>query len=216
MIGKAKNKGHLAPLEHQNGFTLVELLVALAIFSFLSAAGVLLLRSSVDTQAQVAERLSDVAVINRLTNAMSNDLAQIANRPSRNENGDTAPLFNTNEQGFSFVRHGLSIADGGARPTMQKVRYAFEDGTWQRSNWPFLDGATANEPAVLVSDIQEVSIRYRDADGNWRDDWTSDEPTQYPRAVELNITQIGLPNITMQYMLGPQVRPAPLAEADEL
>ena len=43
------------------GFTLVELLVALVIFAMLSAAGVLLLSSSVRAQGAATEALGEVA-----------------------------------------------------------------------------------------------------------------------------------------------------------
>ena len=48
------------------GFTLVELLVALAIFAMISVAGVTLLRSGSDTQIAVKKRLEDSSRVNRL------------------------------------------------------------------------------------------------------------------------------------------------------
>ena len=46
-------------MQREEGFTLVEMMVALVIFAILAAAGVMILRSSVDTQTAVEARLAD-------------------------------------------------------------------------------------------------------------------------------------------------------------
>lgn len=195
----------------EQGFTLVELLMALGIFSFLSTAGVLLLRSSVDTQAVVAERLSDGAVINRLSNVLTSDLSQLANRTTRNEIGDRQFTFNVSDNGqsFSFVRFGLSNGSDGIRPALQKVEYRFADGILERVNWPLLDGAASNDPISLLSNIRDFQIRYKALDGSWRNDWTPADISDYPRALEITIEQENIAPLVMQYMVGPQSRILP-------
>ena len=98
------------------GFTLVELLVALAIFALISVAGVMLLRSGSDTQLAVKGRLEDLSRTNRLYNAMEGDLAQVIARPVRDQSGQPVPAFTENDAGtpgalFGFVRAGWSNFD---------------------------------------------------------------------------------------------------------
>lgn len=192
-----------------NGFTLVELLVALSIFSFLSIAGVTLLRSSVDTQSAVTERLSDTAVINRLSSALTADLAQIAVRPSRDENGSFKAVFDTKQNSFTFIRAGRSNGLDDARSELQKIAYRFDNNILLRVNWPMIDGSAENAPAPLVTGLSAVTMRYRALDGSWRDDWSSDNPLSYPRALEITLQQDGLEPLIMRFMVGPQSRDTP-------
>ena len=59
-----------------NGFTLVEVMVALMIFGMIAAAGVAILSFSVRAQATSAARLDDTAALHRTVAALSADLAQ--------------------------------------------------------------------------------------------------------------------------------------------
>jgi general secretion pathway protein J len=63
------------------GFTLVELMVALFIFALISAAGVTLLSYSVSAQASAGTRLDEVAALRRVGAILTADLAQAS--PSR-------------------------------------------------------------------------------------------------------------------------------------
>src|SRR5690348_16195565 len=109
----------------RNGFTLVELLVALTIFALLSAAGVTLLSFSVRAQASSDERLERLAEIRRAGALLTSDLAQAAPRISRDETGAVKPaLVGGSGQGeallLSLVRRGWENYDGSARPSLQK------------------------------------------------------------------------------------------------
>ena len=86
----------------RNGFTLVEMLVALGIFALLAAASVGVLRSSVDVQASVDTRLTAIGGIARLNALMSADLGQAVDRPSRSASGQR-PAFLGDSSGMEFV-----------------------------------------------------------------------------------------------------------------
>src|SRR3546814_8863221 len=64
----------------RNGFTLIELVVALVIFAMLAGAGVLLLGNIVAAQGHVRERLDALAFIQRVRGALSADLWHAAPR----------------------------------------------------------------------------------------------------------------------------------------
>src|SRR3546814_9724429 len=89
-----------------NGFTLVEMMIALSIFAAIAAMGVGLLRSSVDTQDAVQARLQAMGGINRLRAVMANDLAQAVPRSTRGPSGETVPAFLGSPTGFAFVHAG--------------------------------------------------------------------------------------------------------------
>lgn len=208
---------------HRNseaGFTLVELLVALAIFALMSVAGVTLLRSGSDTQLAVKDRLEVLSRSNRLYNALEGDLAQAMARPVRDQAGQPVPAFTQNDTAvsgtlFGFVRAGWSNFDDTPRASLQRIAYTLDDGALKRVSWPMLDGATPNDAASLVENVRSAIVRFRDEKGEWRDDWTATDADALPRAVELRLTIQGKPEQRMLFLVGPQTRPKPQALNEE-
>lgn len=203
------------------GFTLVELLVALAIFAMISVAGVTLLRSGSDTQIAVKNRLEDLSQTNRLANALESDLAQAVARPLRDTAGQPVPAFiqtdaNIPDALFGFVRAGWSNFDESPRAGLQRIAYVLDGKALKRIGWPMLDGAAPGEAATLVENVNAAQIRFRDDAGEWRSDWTATDANALPRAIELRLTIAGKPEHKMLFLVGPQSRPKPqtLDEAD--
>lgn len=196
------------------GFTLVELMVALAIFALISVAGVTLLRSGSDTQIVVKNRLEDMARTNRLSNALESDLAQAVARPVRDSGGQPVPAFiqsDTNVSGtlFGFVRAGWSNFDESPRAGLQRVAYVLDGNALKRMSWPMLDGSAPGEAATLIENVSAAEIRFRDEAGEWRGDWTATDADAFPRAVELRLTITGKPEQKMLFLVGPQLRAKP-------
>jgi general secretion pathway protein J len=203
---------HLRPSEA--GFTLVELLVALAIFALISVAGVTLLRSGSDTQIAVKNRLDDLSRTNRLSNALESDLAQAVARPVRDASGQPVPAFVQSDSAtpgalFGFVRGGWSNFDEAPRAGLQRVTYTLDGQALKRVGWPMLDGAAPDEAATLVENVSTAEVRFRDETGEWRSDWTATDANALPRAIELRLTIAGKPEQKMLFLVGPQTRPKP-------
>jgi general secretion pathway protein J len=209
------------PPPSEAGFTLVELLVALAIFAMISVAGVTLLRSGSDTQIAVKSRLEDYSRANRLYNAMEGDLAQAVIRPVRDQAGAPVPAFTVGNAAvpgalFGFVRAGWSNYDDAPRAGLQRIAYTLEGGALKRLSWPMLDGAAPSDAATLVENVTAVRLRFRDEKGGWRSDWTAIDADALPRAVELRLTIQGKPEQRMLFLVGPQTRPKPTAGDKEV
>lgn len=208
------------PRPSEAGFTLVELMVALAIFALISVAGVTLLRSGSDLQIAVKSRLEDLSRTNRLANALESDLAQAVARPVREAAGQPVPAFiqsDTDVPGtlFGFVRAGWSNFDESPRAGLQRIAYALDGNALKRVAWPMLDGAMQSEAAILVNDVRAAQIRFRDDAGAWRSDWTATDANALPRALELRLTIDGKPEQRMLFLVGAQTRPKPKALDDE-
>ena len=192
----------------QAGFTLIELLVALMIFAMLAAAGVLLLGNSVSAQAQVKERLDDMAAVQRAGGALAADLGQAVPRISRTEAGTLAPAFWSHREGeavpvMQFVRGGWDNLGDLPRPSLQKVEYWVRQGRLERRTYRQVDGAAGEEPATLLDHVDDVALRFRDARGEWRDEWIPTQPDLMPRAVELTVTRTGEAPVTLRFLVGP-------------
>ncbi|MFD1611580.1 type II secretion system minor pseudopilin GspJ [Sphingomonas tabacisoli] len=181
----------------RNGFTLVEMMVALLIFGMIAAAGVGLLRISVDAQAATKTRLDALAGERRVEALIASDAAQAVPRVTRNAAGDRVQAFEGAAGGFTLVRAGVDPLDDSARPALQKVGYAVEEGRLVRRTWPMLDGAEPNAPAVLVDRVASVTLRYRSKDG-WREVWDPIRPDLLPRAIEMIVTP--MKGVQMRYL----------------
>ncbi len=201
----------------QSGFTLIELLVALTIFAMLAGAGVLLLGNSVSAQAQVKARLDDLATVQRAGGALGGDLAQALPRISRTEAGTLAPAFWAHDGGeetprLQFVRGGWDNLGDLPRPSLQKVEYWVRQGRLERRSYAQVDGAAGDPPGVLLDRVDDVALRFRGEDGEWREDWTPSQPDLLPRAVEMVVTRTGEPPVTLRFMVGPGPREKPVVE----
>lgn len=190
----------------ERGFTLTELMVALFIFGILSAAGVALLRFSVDSQEASREALADMGAIRRMNAQLTSDLSQIAPRPARNEAGVRQNAFfgGDGESGdllFSFVRRGWTNYDGEARSSLQKVDYLLVDGGLERRAYAYVDGAEPLPSARLVESVESVQMRYR-TEGEWRDRWDPTLATALPDAVEVTVVIEGLGPVRQLFQTG--------------
>ncbi len=192
----------------EHGFTLIELLVALMIFAMLASAGVLLLGNSVSAQAQVKARLDDMGAVQRAGGALASDLGQAVPRITRTEAGTLAPAFWAHDDGdaqpvLQFVRGGWDNLGDLPRPSLQKVEYWVRQGRLERRTYAQLDGAAGDDPAALLDNVESVILRFRDAHGQWQDDWTPSQPDLLPKAVEMTVTRTGEPPVTMRFLVAP-------------
>ena len=205
-----------APARQEAGFTLIELLVALTIFAMLAGAGVLLLGNSVSAQAQVKARLDDMAAVQRAAGALSADLGQAVARITRTQSGTLAPAFWSHRDGegapvLQFVRGGWDNLGDLPRPSLQKIEYWVRQGRLERRGYAQLDGAAGEEPAALLEHVEDVTLRFRDQQGKWRDDWTPSQPDLLPKAVEMTVMRSGEPPVTLRFL----VAPGPAERAEE-
>lgn len=197
----------------ENGFTLVELMIALFIFALLAAAGTALLAFSVRAQGVAAARLDDIGMLSRLASAMSADLAQADARPTRDREGVTIPPF-AGERGGSgqpmlrLTRLGWTNLDNAPRPDMQKVEYRLSGGRIDRIAYPMLDGAAPLPPSALIDHVADVALRYR-IDGAWSDRWEGTKDALLPQAVELTITRSDGRRYRQLFVVGTDYRPHP-------
>lgn len=193
------------------GFTLVEMMVSLLIFGLLAAAGVGLLGFSVRAQGASAERLGEVAAVERVRALLTADLAQAAPRVTRNDRGDRVPAFAggtgaPGEPALVFVRRGWSNADGAPRASLQKVEYRLDGDRLERRAYAMLDGAAAGPPAVIASGVKSLRLRYRSG-ADWHDRWDPTKPDQLPQLVEMTVDVPRFGEVRQLFLAGTGAKP---------
>lgn len=182
-----------------NGFTLFELMVAIAIFSVMGVMTWSAMGNMVRQQEVTEAAMSRFRDIQRGMTMLTRDLEQIRPRPVRGaSHGDMLPAL----QGGEYLEMPLSFTRGGVRnplqlprPTMQRVAYRLEGDTLTRYSWPILDRAPDTQPVQipLIDDVVTFNMRFLAPNGEWQDIWPPSSagmnanPFMMPRAVELLI-----------------------------
>jgi general secretion pathway protein J len=159
-----------------SGFTLLELLVAIAIFA---VVGAMAMTGYVELQRQnelAEQRLARVRDVQRTVQMLTQDLGQLEPRPIREPLGDgriPALLATDGEYRLQFTRAGWSNTAGLPRATLQRVGYRVDqDGLW-RDYWPVLDRTLSVEPVrqKLLGELRAISFRFMTPDREWVDVW---------------------------------------------
>ncbi|HEX8443851.1 MAG TPA: type II secretion system minor pseudopilin GspJ [Allosphingosinicella sp.] len=194
-------------MKQANGFTLVELLVALTIFALLAAAGVGLLSFSVRAQEVAGERLKTLSQTRRAGALLTGDLAQAASRVSRDEAGAARPaLLGGSGQSealvLALVRRGWENLDDTGRPSLQKVEYRLVGDRLERIAYPRVDGAPPLPAVPVATGVRSLRLRYRDGEGQWRDRWDPTQPSLLPLAVEMVIDTQASGRVRQLFLVG--------------
>ena len=180
----------------RNGFTLVEMLVSLLIFSIIATIATAMTTGATRSFAATSSALSSLAELDRTRSVLAADLGQAAQRPSLAADGKPLPAFTLTPDGFVLVR----TRGGDVLPGIEKVAWGLVDGQWLRQPFPAIDLATPGEPVVMLSGVETVRIRVADR-GGWRDDWNPSAPDELPRAVELTLQRQGAPPVTLKFLV---------------
>lgn len=193
---------------HQ-GLTLIELLIAMAIFAVMSAA-MFLTFDSFQKGKQVteasAQRLKHYQIA---FNILSRDLQQMIPRPVRDEFGSDAPLYSMQSDTGSdieFTRAGWNRSPFSKvkRAELQRVSYYLEEKKLMRGSWRVLDRAedTAPDRTELLDGVESLSFvfYYLDKQSTMQstDAWPPDS-----MKVGASATPVSVPE--REYLLLPKV-----------
>ena len=167
----------MTPRSEQAGFTLVELLAAVAIFAVLAVMTQQALVVALASETRLTLRRSDLAELQRAVTVLGRDLENAAPRGVRDRAGELLPVLALEAEGEAlvFTRGGLPNPAGLPRSGFQRVRYALgRSGRGiERQVWRLLDPAPRQKPQVetLIDDVQRVRFRVWTRESGWRDSW---------------------------------------------
>jgi len=195
-----------------SGFTLLEVLIAIAIFSIISLSSFTLFNTVLNGDEISKARTTRDNELQRAFLLIERDVTQIARRTIR-LNGEkpiesylltTNDSFQADEQALSFVRHGWT--NPGLllpRGDMQAVAYRILDNTLERLHFNFVDAVVGEEPKVrlLITDVNSVLFEFYDG-RKWQESWSG---KRLPQAIAIEIDTIDFGLIRRQFLVAGNV-----------
>ncbi|WP_269429435.1 type II secretion system minor pseudopilin GspJ [Sphingomonas sp. 35-24ZXX] len=200
----ARERGEESASRQRNGFTLVEMMVALFIFGMIASASVLLLRQTVEAEARSAVRLEEMGDLRRFSAIMAQDLTLMLPRPSRDALGsDRVALMSEDELLLGFSRQVAQIDPQPGVSSLQRVEWALGEGRLTRAIAAKADGAKTGAPVAILEGIDSARVRFRDKQGVWQTDWRPQRTDELPIAIELTLVQTGnaARPLTLQFLV---------------
>ena len=159
-----------------HGFTLLELLVAVAIFAVLSAMAYGGLSNVIDNSQQTDTSMQRLQQVQLAMLKISRDFSQLAQRAIRDEYGNKQDYIRVGidtEILIEFSRGGRRNPAQLLRSHIQRVAYKLEENELYRLDWPHLDRTQESLPyeTLLLTDVEEASVRFLDNDNEWHNEW---------------------------------------------
>jgi general secretion pathway protein J len=183
------------------GFTLLEVVIALAIFSLISIAAYRgvdsLLRAKQSVQAENRKWQEIMLFFDRF----ELDIKQHVNRPVSNDRNQIEPAwFATPERAgaqktqLRFTRSGEKLQAGYLMDS-RRISYRLSNGNIELLFWPALDITASSQPEIFIvlKNVRRFNLKYLNPQGAWLEFWpepnSQDKNRLYhPKALQLELT----------------------------
>ncbi|MET0679904.1 MAG: type II secretion system minor pseudopilin GspJ [Burkholderiales bacterium] len=190
------------------GLTLVELLVAIAIFGVLSGFAYRALTVVLESRGRIEQENRKWREIALFFTRLEQDLAASAPRPVRDANGSLSPALVGNpapkgaaDGAIVLTRTGLA-ADPGTIEPPRRIGYRVRGGVVEMLYWSGLEVAPRSEPrtVAVLFNVSALDLRYLDRRGQWHRAWppagTNNPQTEIPAGIEVGVTLVTGERIT--------------------
>ena len=178
---------------HREGFTLIEVLVALAIVAVIALLGYRAVAALSDSEARLTVEATRWRTLDLFFARLEGDLREAVPRSARLGASRMPPWVGTTDAlgngALEFSRAGpeFTLEPGSAG---QRIAYRFDEGTVEVLYWPGYDRPREAPPTAypLVSDVASFRLSYLASSGNWVDAWPLPREADLPRAVKVELT----------------------------
>ncbi|BCL75627.1 type II secretion system protein J [Jeongeupia sp. HS-3] len=181
----------------RTGFTLLELLVALAIFSVIALVAWRGLDAVATTKLRLDAEAQSWRDLSLVFDRLGDDVGQSVNRPWRDGSGQAQPAFIGRSDDLARTKPALEFIRFARDRDPQRVAYRLQDGKLELLLWDSLDPAPTEQPMVLplLNDIAQFVPTFLDGSNAWQPRWPAGASTPaaatLPRAVKITLARNG-------------------------
>ncbi|WP_153912879.1 type II secretion system minor pseudopilin GspJ [Shewanella sp. TC10] len=192
----------------QAGFTLLEMLISIAIFAMIGLAANAVLSTVMKNDEATKEFSVRLKALQQGFGIIERDLGQIVARTQRGLDGErTSSVFQTGDnmldsetEALVFFRLGWLNPDGMLpRGSLQSVAYIVQDGRLERWYYPYPEPVVGAEPlkSLIIEDV--IDIKYSFFVGEkWE---TEVDASTLPLAIAMEVEIEGLGIIERRFLL---------------
>lgn len=167
----------------QHGFTLLELLVAMAVFALISVTVYSGLSHTASMRGLLHDRYDRLAELQRVLAYVERDLLQAVARPVKSPFGDMEPALKLlDAKDVTFTRTGAE-GDLSATPqsSLLRLQYVLQDSALTRVIYSVLDRAQDSKlyPRQLIGGLAKFQVQALHND-EWRNEWPLSDNSAKP------------------------------------
>lgn len=192
----------------EQGFTLLEMLIAVAIFAMLGIAANSVLSTVMKNDEVTADFSKRLKALQQGFGAIERDLGQMVARTPRLLEGDRATsvfqtgsnMLDSESQALMFYRLGWLNPDGILpRGTLQSVAYVVQEGRLERWYYPYPEPDSGAEPLKTLIIDKVLSVEYAFfANEKWQKEVDN---THLPEGIAIEVEVEGFGKIQRKFLL---------------
>ncbi|KAF0865949.1 type II secretion system minor pseudopilin GspJ [Pseudomonas sp. LD120] len=196
----------------QRGFTLLEVVIAIAIFSLLGLATYQLLDRVLRSDQRIGLHEQQLRQLQRAMSLLERDLIQARRQPLTDDPSHSQALI-SQPDGIRLVRGGWSNPLDYPRSDLLQVSHRWHDGLWLRetralshpmsaADAPQRPTGPSSQRQQLLADVRLTRLRFIDGLGQPHEHWpVGTQSLSLPAALEIELDAPGYPQIRRVILL---------------
>lgn len=183
-------------MKKESGFTLIEILIALAVFAILASITSSTLYYAFNTRTRVNEQSERLSALQLAISIVQQDISQTAERAIRGNDMRLFPIFIGRPDYVEFTRDGdVNPGSIEKRSTLKRIALVCQNDSLLRRTWDTLDPFDRNTHAdkVLISHLSDCHFGYLNQSLQVFPEWRADAVNQdqnkesLPKAIQVNL-----------------------------
>ncbi|MEZ5435747.1 MAG: type II secretion system minor pseudopilin GspJ [Pseudomonadales bacterium] len=182
---------HRAQPISNKGFTLIEVMVAIAVFAVMTAGVYRVLSTMVDSQDRITAHVDALRELQRSLRFIAMDMNQLVMRDVRMPDDKRSPALESDSGDYllQFTRQGLRNPLLSTRSDLERVAYSLGSAPYDASNrqqkkrgkgksllrhtWGAVDRRSSAKEniQVLFDDVDDASLEFMNPKGDWKKEW---------------------------------------------